>query len=107
MEEIFIQLTFGLPAIILSLVFSLAGLITKKPLLLIVGGLFSIGPAYYLSGGLLIPVFVVPLLLFGAAFAVYKKKSRWVWIMLIPLGLAVLYMAFLYIYAFLQNSGTI
>jgi hypothetical protein len=27
--------------------------------------------------------------------------------MLIPLGLAVLYMAFLYIYAFLQNSGTI
>ena len=105
MQEILIQFAFGLPAIVLSLIFALIGLAAKKPLLLTLGGLFSIGPAYYLGGGLHLPVFIVPLLLFGAAFAVYKKKTRWLWILLIPLGLAVLYMAFLYLYAFLQNSG--
>lgn len=38
MEEILIQFTFGLPAILLALLLSLAGLIAKKPLLLALGG---------------------------------------------------------------------
>ena len=105
MEEILIQFIFGLPAILLALLLSLAGLIAKKPLLLALGGLFSIGPAYYLGGGLHLPVLIVPLLLFGAAFAVYKKKTRWLWLVLIPLGLAALYMTFLYIYVLLQGGG--
>lgn len=105
MEEILIQFTFGLPAILLALLLSLAGLIAKKPLLLALGGLFSTGPAYYLGGGLHIPVLIVPPLLFGAAFAVYKKKTRWLWLVLIPLGLAALYMTFLYIYVLLQGGG--
>ena len=106
MEEILIQFTFGLPAILLALLLSLAGLIAKKPLLLVLGGLFSIGPAYYLGGGLRLPVLIVPVLLFGAAFAVYKKKTRWLWLVLIPLGLAALYMTFLYIYVLLQGGAT-
>jgi hypothetical protein len=104
LEAVFIQFTFGLPAIFLSAAFSMAGLLTRKPLLIFIGALFAIGPSYYLGGGSLLSALVIPLLLAGASFATYKKKIRWAWILFAPLALGVLYMIFLYAFAFFQNT---
>ena len=86
--------TFGLPAVVLSVIFPLAGMFTRKPLWLVIGGLFALGPAYYLSGGLHLPIYFAPGWILGPALLVYKQKIQWAWIMLTPLILAGLVVAF-------------
>ena len=103
-KEILVQFIFSLPAILLSIAFSLMGMFTRKPLLLIIGGVLALGPSYFLSGGLHLPTYIAPLAIFVCVFMIYKKKVNWAWILLTPLVLTALYAAYQFTLSLLSNS---
>ncbi len=83
--ETIIQIVFGWPAIIATILLSIVGLILKKPALLIITGFVCIPFTYYASNGLQNPFVVLPLLQFGSAFAVARQKQHIAWLLITPL----------------------
>ena len=96
MTDILVQIIFGWPFIILSLLTSVIGLITKRYWLLLTGAVLSIPFSYYLSGtpGLRNIVFVLPLFQVGAAFAVRTHKMFMAWLLLLPVILVIGWVAY-------------
>ena len=88
MLEIFIQMFLGWPAMILSLVFAFAGILFKKPGISSVGAVLLVGPAWYLSHYSLIYA-IMPLLLFGSAYATSKNMSARAVLLLVPVLVAI------------------
>lgn len=84
MSEIFIQIIFGWPAIITSILLSIAGVWFKKPVLLVVAGVVCLPFTYYLSG-FRTPAAILPLFQFGSAYAVTRQKNLIAWLLLAPL----------------------
>jgi hypothetical protein len=97
MQEILVQIIFGWPFIILSLMLAVTGVILKRPALLVIAAVFFMPPAWYLSGypairwlGLLLPVFIL-----GAAYSIKRGKAGIAWALLSPPVLASAWLAFL------------
>ena len=101
MFEMLVPLLFGFPAVFVSLLVSVIGVLKEKYWLVIIGAALFIPFSYYLSGSpgsggfpLLLPLFQV-----GSAAALYEKNKLWAWILLAPaflaslwvIGLALLY----------------
>jgi hypothetical protein len=89
------QIVFGWPAIITSLVLCVAGLIARRPWLVISGAALFIAPGLYLSGypairwfGLLLPV-----CLFGAAYALRQEKTLIAWLLTLPALIVSIWLA--------------
>jgi hypothetical protein len=80
------QIVFGWPAIITALVLCIAGLIAKRPLLMVLGAAVFIAPGLYLSGYPAIRWFgiLLPVCLFGAAYALRRKKTLIAWLLTLP-----------------------
>jgi hypothetical protein len=96
MTDLLFQIIFGWPFIILSLLVSVTGLITKHYWLLLIGAVLSIPFSYYLSGapGFRNIVFVLPLFQVGAVFAVRAKKMFMAWLLLLPVILVIGWVAY-------------
>ena len=92
-SEIWIQIIFGWPAIITSILLSLAGLWLKKPVLLVVAGVLCLPFTYYLSG-FRTPAVVLPLFQFGAAYAISRQKPWVAWLLVAPLVIIALMLAY-------------
>jgi hypothetical protein len=88
MSDILVQIIFGWPAIITSLVLSVAGLVLRKPWLLVIAGVLAIPFSWYLSGypAIRTPAALLPLFQFGAAWALQREKKALAWILLAPLA---------------------
>lgn len=85
-SDILIPLLFGFPAVILSLLVSVVGVLTQKYWLVILGAVLYAPFSYYLSGSpglaglpILLPGFQV-----GSAVAVRERNRLWAWLLLIP-----------------------
>lgn len=90
MNEILIVMLFGLPAVILSLLLSVTGVLKSKFWLVILGAVLFIPFSYYMNG---YPNFrgfaiLLPLFLMGSAAAVRENNKLWAWILLVPAFLA-------------------
>ncbi len=83
-SDILIQIIFGWPAIITSILLSVAGLWLKKPVLLVVAGIVCLPFTYYLSG-FRTPAVILPLFQFGSAFAIARQKALIAWLLLTPI----------------------
>lgn len=97
MTEILLQIVFGWPAIILSLLVSLIGLITKRHQYLFVAAVLLLPFAIYLMGYPSVRGWslALPLCQIGSAFAIRNQKIVLAWsIFLLPL-LAIAWLAFL------------
>jgi hypothetical protein len=82
--EFLMQLLFGWPAMILSLVLAITGLVLRKPHISgISAGLFVL-PAWYLSHYSVV-IILVPFFLAGSAYAVYRNKDVLAFVLIIPL----------------------
>jgi hypothetical protein len=84
---------FGWPAIIISILLSLAGVLMKRPNLLMIAGIICIPFTYYLSGGFRNPAVIMPFFLFGAAFAIHRQKNRLAWLLIAPLLIVSMWLA--------------
>ena len=91
--QIFIQIIFGWPAIIASILLSIAGVWLKKPVLLVVAGVVCIPFTYYLSG-FRTPAVILPLFQFGSAYAVARQKDLIAWLLLAPLVIIAVILAY-------------
>jgi hypothetical protein len=85
---------FGWPAIIATILLSIAGLLFKKPKLLTIAGFIIMPFTYFLSNGLRNPLVIMPLLLFASAWAIRRGKTTGAWLLLAPLVIVVLWLAF-------------
>lgn len=82
-----LQMIMGWPAITASLVLAVAGILQRRPSLVVPAGILSIGFAWYFS---MTPRFramglLIPLLLFGAAWAVSRRLAWVAWVLLAPI----------------------
>ena len=84
MTDILVQIIFGWPAIITSILLSIAGLWLKKMTYLVAAGIVCIPFSIYLSGYSLSAV-ILPFFQFGSAYAVERQKNLIAWLLLAPL----------------------
>jgi hypothetical protein len=93
MPDLFIIMLFGFPAVFVSLLLSALGVWKEKYWLVLLGAVLFIPFSYYLSGApgsYRLPLFL-PLFQAFSAVAVREKQKRWAWLLLLPAGLAALY----------------
>jgi hypothetical protein len=104
MSDLLVQIVFGWPFIILSLLVSLISLITKRYWLLLVGAVLFAPFSYYLNGapGIHGIGFAFPLFLAGAAFAVRANKMVLAWILILPAFLVSALIAFVVLSQFMS-----
>ncbi|MCX6033842.1 MAG: hypothetical protein NTV38_02525 [Chloroflexi bacterium] len=86
MSTLLVQIIFGWPAILVSLALCIAGLLSKKVPLVVIGALLFVPPAWFLSGyprvywlGPLLPIFLL-----GAAYALHRKNMLLAWLLTLP-----------------------
>ena len=75
MKDLFVQIIFGWPAIIVTILLSVTGLVLKKPALLVIAGFVCMPFTYYASNGLRNPFVLLPLLEFASAYAVTRQRK--------------------------------
>jgi len=92
MTEILVQIIFGWPAIITSILLSIAGVLLRKPALSVAAGIVCIPFTYYISNGFRTPTLLLPLLQFASAYAITRQRNLMAWLLITPLviGSAVL-----------------
>ena len=94
MSDAIAIICFGWPAIIGSILFSIAGVLMRKPKLLVLAGFALLPFTYYLSNGLRNPLIVMPLFQFASAFAIHRGNTRLAWLLLLPFLVVTLWLAF-------------
>ena len=102
-NSIYVQFLFGAPANLMCALLAVIGMWKRWPAALIIAGIWSIPAAYYLSAGFNLPLYLASLGVFGAAYAVYKNKTRLAWCLLVPLFLIAAGMTALTIYGTLYG----
>jgi len=105
LSDILVQLVLGFPAGVISLSLSRLGIWKKWIALLIVAGVLTVPFMFYLSIATGLPLYLLGLLQFGAAYAVRKQKIGLAWSLLIPLLLATLLMAYLTYYSYFASRS--
>jgi hypothetical protein len=93
MSGFFVVLVFGFPAVFLSLLISVIGIVKEKYWLVIIGAVLFIPFSYYLNGALGANGFAILLPLFQivSAAAIREGNRLWAWLMLVPAFLAGLW----------------
>lgn len=94
--NILAQLLFGWPAILVTVILAIIGLIRNNYRYLVAAAILAFPFAWFLSGFPLIrsPVFLLPLFLFGSAYLMYRGREMLAWILAIPFFLAILLLLF-------------
>jgi len=94
MNEILVQAIFGWPAIGISILLSVAGVILHKPWLLIASGIVCLPFTYYVSNGFRTPAILLPVFEFGAAFAITHQWKFITWLLISPLIIVAMLLAY-------------
>lgn len=94
MTDILVPILFGWPAIITSILLSIAGVWTKKPGLLVAAGIVCIPFSYYLSGYSM-PAVILPFFQFGSAYAITHQKNWLAWLLIVPLFVIAVVLAYI------------
>jgi hypothetical protein len=86
MPALLVQIIFGWPAILVSLALCIAGLLSKKVFLVVIGALIFGPVSWFLSGypplrglGPFLPIFML-----GSAYALYRIKFSIAWLLILP-----------------------
>ena len=94
MTDTLVQIVFGWPAIITSILLSIAGIRLKKPGLLIAAGIVCIPFTFYVSNGFRSPLILLPVCELGAAYALLRKFNRIAWLLIAPLLIVAAFLAY-------------
>ena len=91
MLELLLILLVGWPAIIITVILAIIGLIRNNYRFLVAAAILALPFSWYLSGFPVVrsPVFLLPLLLLGSAYAEYRDREMLAWILAIPFFLAI------------------
>jgi len=96
MLDFLLILLVGWPAILLTVILVIIGLLKRDYRLLILSAALSFPYSWYLSGFPFIrsPIFLLPLLPFSAAYALRRDHEMIAWFLAIPFFLVILLLFF-------------
>lgn len=96
MLDFLLSLLAGWPAIVTTVILALLGLIKNNYRFLLGAAILSVPFSWYLSGFPLVrsPVFLTPVLIFGAAWAMRYGREMLAWILGIVFFLVVILLVF-------------
>jgi hypothetical protein len=94
-----LSLLVGWPAILATVVLALIGLIKNQYRFLLAAAILAFPFAWFLSGFPVIqsPAFLLPVLLFGSSYFMFRGREMIAWLAAIPFFLAVLLLLFVVI----------
>ena len=67
---------------------AVAGILSRKPVTSLMGGMLFLPPAWYLSHYSVV-FWLLPILLFGSAYAISRDKVRLAFLLMIPVWVAI------------------
>ena len=96
MLGVFVSIFLGWPAILVSVVLAVMGLARYSHRLLVAAAVVALPFSWYLSGFPIVrsPIFLLPLLLFGSGYFMYRGREMVAWLLAIPFFLAILLLLF-------------
>lgn len=96
MLDFFLFLFAGWPAVIVSAVLTVLGLVRSKYQLLVAAAIVAVPFSWVWAGFPLVrsPVFLTPVLVFGAAWAVHRGREMLAWILGITFFLVIVLFLF-------------
>jgi hypothetical protein len=94
MNQLLIQIVFGWPFIVLSILASIVGILNNRAWIVLLGALMIIPFAYNLNS---LPPFggyalLLPILQTASAFAVFEEKPVWAWVLFTPTVTVILWL---------------
>jgi hypothetical protein len=94
MINVIISLFVGWPAILTTIIFVGIGLFRANYRFLVAAAILSVPFSWFISGFPIIHswVFLLPLFIFGSAFAVYRGHEMIAWIISLPYFLTILFL---------------
>ena len=92
MLDFLLALLVGWPAIVVTLILAILGLLRNNFRFLLGAAILAFPSAWYLSGfpRLNSPVFLLPLFLFGSSYLMSRQHEMLAWLVAIPYFLAIL-----------------
>ena len=96
MLDFLLVLLVGWPAIIITIILTVIGLLRRDYRFLTWAAILAFPYSWYLSGFPSVRsfIFLLPLFPFAAAFAMYRKHEMMSWILAVPFFLAILLLLF-------------
>jgi hypothetical protein len=96
MLDFLLSLLAGWPAILTTVILAIYGLVRNNYRFLLGAAILAVPYSWFLSGFPVIrsPVFLVPVLVFGAAWAMRYGREMLAWILAVPFFLVVLLLLF-------------
>ena len=96
MLDFLLSLLAGWPAILVTVIFAVYGLIKNNYRALLGAAILAVPFSWYLSGFPLVrsPIFLMPVLIFGAAWAMRYEREMPAWLLAIPFFLVVILLFF-------------
>lgn len=96
MLDLLLSLLVGWPAILATVILALIGLIRNQYRFLLAAAILSFPFSWFLSGFPIIqsPAFLLPVLLFGSSYFMFRGREMIAWLLAIPFFLAVLLLLF-------------
>lgn len=94
MSETLVQIIFGWPAMIGSILLSIAGVALKKPAFLVAAGVIGIPFTAYLTAASHLPGLLLSAFQLGSAYAVKQQKFYIAWLLIVPMILVAIWLAY-------------
>ena len=91
-----LSLLAGWPAIIVTVILAIYGLLRSNYQFLLAAAILAVPFSWYLSGFPVVrsPIFLAPVLVFGAAWAMRYGREMLAWILAIPFFLVIILLLF-------------
>jgi hypothetical protein len=91
-----LSLLVGWPAVLVTVVLALIGLIRREYRFLLMAAILALPYSWFLSGfpNLRSPVFLLPTLLFGSSYMLFRGREMISWLLAIPFFLGILLLFF-------------
>jgi hypothetical protein len=91
MIDFLVVITFGWPAIVVTIILAIIGLVRSDYRYLVAAAILAVPFSWFLSGFPLVrsPVFILPVLLLGSAFAMRRDNQMIAWLLAIPYFLSI------------------
>jgi len=91
-----LSLLVGWPAILVTVILALIGLIRRDYRFLLAAAILALPYSWFLSGfpAVRSPAFLLPTLLFGSSYTLFRGREMISWLLAIPFFLAILLLVF-------------
>ena len=96
MLDFLLSLLVGWPAILVTVILAIIGLVRNNYRFLLAASILALPFSWFLSGfpAIRSPAFLMPTLLFGSSYFMFRGREMVAWILAIPFFLAVLLLFF-------------